>query len=181
MNYQERIKQGKDGEQLFQAWLNGQELGFLRVDQEKDSLSTIFKDAVKRPDYLLLLPSIGFIGIDVKHHKLRKSCFTLTIDKEIERAIAFEHYTRIYLWYAYKDRDYEGHDVWYFISAQKAYEKGEVKNNASQKSKFLSIDIKHFEKITKAEDLGKLFSARIGVLGKLTRAIENSFSAIKPT
>ena len=173
------IQQGKEGEDAFQTWLNSEELGFLRIDQDWKSMSSVFKESVKRPDYLLLLPSIGFIAIDVKHSSLNSSCFTLTIDNELERTIAFEHYTRIYLWYAYKDKDYSGNSIWHFISAHKALEKGIKKRNQKKNISYFSIKLKYFERVTKSEDLSKLFNSRIGLLGKFTRAIEHSLSSIK--
>jgi len=173
------VKQGKDGEAAFQEWLNFQELGFLRVDQDWESMPAIFKNSVKRPDYLLLLASIGFIAIDVKNSKLNGSYFTLQINGEIDRSIAFEHYTRIYLWYAFKNKDTSNNDEWYFVSAHKACEVGLRKYNKKRNVYYYEIELKYFEKITRAEDLGKLFNARIGMLGKFTRAVEHGFRSIK--
>lgn len=172
------LQQGRDGENAFQEWLNREELGYLRIDQDWGSMSPVFIDAVKRPDYLLLLASIGFIGIDVKHSKLNNKYFTLRIDNEIEKAIAFEHYTRIYLWYAFKNSEDSNIEKWYFISAHKACEVGKKKYNKRDKVHFYEIDLQNFELISKAEDLSRLFRARIGLLGRFTRAVEHGFKSI---
>ena len=174
MNIEE---QGKEGESLFQKWLDSHDLGYLRVDQERSTLPKIFKDSIKRPDFLLLLPSIGFIAIDVKNYTLQKNSYTLKIDRELERAISFEHYTRIYLWYAYRSKDDEGYKKWSFISAHRAMEKG-IKKRNKKKENYLEIEKKYFTEVIESSDLGGLFTSRIGVVGKFARALERSFNDI---
>ncbi len=178
MNREKILQQGREGEESFQQWLQQNNLGFLRINQDWESMSPIFRESVKRPDFLLLLPSIGFIAIDVKNYSLSNGVFTLKIDDEIDRAVAFEHYTRIYLWYAFKDSNSDSRGRWYFISAHKACEVGELKHNAIDNVSFFRIKIDEFEIIENANDLKKLFNSRIGLLGRFTRAIEYGFKSM---
>ena len=179
MKREQIIQQGKEGETAFQKWLDAQELGYLRIDQDRETMSAVFKNSVKRPDYFLLLPSLGFIAIDVKNSTLKNDLFTLKINYEIERTITFEHHTRIYLWYAFKDRKCINNDRWYFISAHKACEVGVKKYNSRDRVYYFEIALKHFELINKAEDLGKLYSSRIGIFGRFSRAVEHTLRSIK--
>jgi hypothetical protein len=67
---QEIIDKGIQGEKEFNCWLKDNELSYLYIEQSKSTFSTLFKGNVKRPDFLLLLESIGMLAVDVKNYTL---------------------------------------------------------------------------------------------------------------
>ncbi len=175
---------GDDGEKAFAQWLNDQSIGYLHINNKKngddpvDSFSLVFTDHLKRPDFFVLLPSTGFIAVDVKHYSPvnNGSEFTLSIATELSKSLEFERVTRLYLWYAYKNRSDPKDTNWYFISAHKAMEVGIKHRNRKNKQYYLSIHKKHFEVLASADDFQKLFKARIGAIGQISRAVEKFFS-----
>ncbi len=172
-------KVGAEGEKAFQDWMDNEEIGYLRIDQAPNSLSNLFIDSIKRPDFLILLPSIGFIATDVKHYKLNEdSTFTLNIPQELIKSASFEQHTRLYMWYVYKDNQCDD-PVWYFISAQKALDKGKKRTNSNTNDDFLSIHVKHFHIIKKIDDIQKIFNPRIGYMGQFARYLEKGIAEIK--
>jgi len=171
-------KQGEEGENSFAAWLNQEKIGYLYIQQEFEFFAEVFRNAVKRPDFLVLLPNIGFIAVDVKNHTFNKKYNGFTLDiEDIAKAFAFEKMTRQYLWYAYKKLCSDDL-IWYFISAQDIFEYGK-KRTSKENGDFLFIAEEHFTTVQKEHDMSKLFQARIGKLGRMARFIEHGFNTIK--
>lgn len=158
---------GKEGEYAFNNWLNINGLSYLYVDQSVDTFSTLFKGNVKRPDFLLMLESIGMLAVDVKNYTQSQGTYTLNMESEFLRSISFERLFRIPLWYAYKSEK-NGETIWFWISALKAIEVGSMSINNDSGEKFLRIDVKHFEEIKTNHDIGKLYTHRLPSLKNLS-------------
>lgn len=167
MDYAERVAKGLDGEMNLHTWLDAQGLAHVSICQNPESFAALFAGHAKRPDFLLLLESIGLIAIDVKNQTLSKRPvgYTLTLDTELRRAIAFERLFRIPLWYVYPREENE-QTVWYWISALKALEVGDKRVSANE-VEFLNIELKHFERLVTNADLGKLYTHRLPGLTKI--------------
>jgi hypothetical protein len=151
---------GKAGESALNDWFKAEKLSFVAVCQAKDTFSPLFVGDVKRPDFLLLLESLGLLAVDAKKYTLSGGVFTLNIETEVKRSIAFERLFRIPVWYAY----YSMRDdkvSWYWISALKAVEVGEVRINKRNGDKFLAIRLDQFEEVVVASDLAKLYTHRL--------------------
>lgn len=84
--------------------------------------------------------------------------FTLEYEAELRQSITFERLFRIPVWYAYCDEKYFG-QKWYWISALKAFEVGDLRENSNTKKSFLAIRKEHFEHIGCADDFAKLYQA----------------------
>jgi len=153
---------GIEGELALKNWFDDNGLSYLYVDQSTDTFATLFKRNLKRPDFLLLMESIGMLAIDVKNYKLSGGVFTLGLADEFQKALTFERLFRLPLWYVYK-KDNE----WYWISALKAIEVGSIRKNNKTGKDFLAIPIQHCEMIIEGVDLGKLFTHRLPSINKL--------------
>lgn len=151
---------GDKGEEALNRWLDGNGLSYLYIDQSEDTFASLFRTKLKRPDFLVLLESIGMIAVDAKNYTLSGGVYTLNMEHEFQKALTFERLFRIPLWYAYLHVE-ETQDVWYWISALKALEVGDVRVNNQKKEQFLAIKLEHFEKIETGYDLGKLYTHRL--------------------
>ena len=154
---------GIEGELAFKNWLDESGLSYLYIDQSTDTFASLFKQSVKRPDFLVLLESIGMLAVDVKNYSLSGGVFTLGMTDEFQKALTFERLFRIPLWYVYKQGD-----TWYWISALKAIEVGKIRKNSKTNKDFLAISIEHFEKINKGDDLGLLYTHRLPKVKEIT-------------
>ncbi len=154
-------KKGDEGEELFKQWLDEIELGYLYVRQDIEKFASLFKGQVKRPDFLVLIDSIGLIAVDVKHKSLSRGVYTLEIDDEIKPVLNFERLFRLPVWYAYCDKE---SNSWYWISALKAISVGvgDERTNEKDGKRFLAIKQSEFVQIKHNEDIGKLYSQRMG-------------------
>lgn len=167
MDPSERLAKGLDGEKNLRAWLDAEGLAHVSICQHPETFAALFAGHVKRPDFLLLLESIGLIAIDVKNQtqSQRPVGYTLTLDVELRRAIAFERLFRIPLWYVYPCEESD-QTAWYWISALKALQEGDKRLNAD-KVEFLIIALEHFERIVTNADLGKLYTHRLSGVNKI--------------
>lgn len=159
-------EKGKAAELALNKWLNDNGLSFLYINQDRETFATLFQKGVKRPDFLILLESVGLIGVDVKHYGRNKNKYTLKLEHELKRVLAFERIFRISVWYAYYAEE-NGKTCWYWISALKAVEVGEVFTNSKTKEQFVAVDLSNFERIENNFDLGKLYTHRLPGLRKI--------------
>ena len=148
------IEKGKRGEMLFTEWLDKAKLAYVSILQDEKSLATLFQGEVKRPDFIVLLDSIGVIAVDVKNCK-KSNGFTQNVDKQ-KRTLKFDCLFRMPVWYAFFDEDDEN-GPWYWVNAMKVFEVGEIRHNGIDDEDFYFIEEKHFVQITRPEDLAKLF------------------------
>ena len=155
----EKTRRGEDGEQAMADWLDTAGLGYLYVAQSPERFAGLFGDEVKRPDFLVLIDSLGLIAVDVKNYTAKGGEYTLRFDKEVKKVIAFERIFRIPVWYAYLSK--EGKQTWHWISALKAIEVGEMRSRRDNGEKFLAIKMKEFVEIRENADLGKLYTQRM--------------------
>ncbi|MEO7578248.1 MAG: hypothetical protein ABIT83_11625 [Massilia sp.] len=154
-----RIAKGRLGEQKLNDWFKAQQLSYVAICQDLASFAPLFRDSVKRPDFLMLIDGIGLIAIDAKNKTLSAhNEFTLTVSTELARAIAFERLFRMPLWYAFRNCERED-SPWYWINSLKVIEVG-VKRLNGQEVEFLAIKLDEFECIASAADLAKLYTHR---------------------
>ena len=169
-------EKGLEGEREFNNWLKKNNLSYLYIKQDYDSFAPLFKSCVKRPDFLVLIDSIGLIAVDVKNCTLFEEGeeYTLNYKEELIKVIAFERLFRIPMWYSYMNND-DKELEWYWITALKAIEVGEIRKNKEDKE-FLAIKQDEFVVIKSNDDLGKLYTQRLPGLNKNFRQIESNRS-----
>lgn len=152
------IKQsGRNGEELFRKWLVSNDLSYIYIDQTIETFSPKFKYNTKRPDFLLLLPSIGTIAVDVKHKSSWRGVFT--IDKpELNKILKFSDLSLINVWYAMLDSNNNTRDkAWYWISAKNVKDAGELfLSNQARGGHFFSIPKNKFIKVTNRETFANI-------------------------
>ncbi|WUR15160.1 hypothetical protein E7V67_008660 [[Empedobacter] haloabium] len=154
------IDKGAEGERQLNDWFSRHLLPYVAICQAPGSFAPLFRGAVKRPDFLMLVEGVGLLAIDAKNKKCSHG-FTLELETELKKAVAFERLFRLPLWYAFSDCD-AGMDGWYWISALKAVEVGMTRTATDSKLAFLAIELKHFEHIRVPADLAKLYTHRAG-------------------
>jgi hypothetical protein len=165
-------EKGREGEQALGDWFSENGLAYVAVGQNKDTFARLFRHEVKRPDFLLLFDSLGMIAVDAKnitHYQPNKIVYyTLPLEEEVKKAIAFERIFRMPVWYAVMEK--VGPEVcWHWISALKAVEVGFVETNAEKGVQFLKIKRDDFVRISTGADLAKLYLQRLPALKNLSR------------
>lgn len=175
-------KIGQNGEVLFRDWLIKWGMPFLYIDNGIESYAPLFKNNIKRPDFMLLVDGMGLMAVDVKNYSRSKRSggFFLNFEGELNHSMQFEQSFKLFLWYAIRDNSSDDLDRWYFISAYDALDKG-VPYDKKGKNEGIYFDIaeEHFTVMTDAARIDKLVKARRGFTGFLTQAIEGWVLASK--
>ncbi|KQR13825.1 MULTISPECIES: hypothetical protein [Xanthomonas] len=165
---------GKQGEDAMNSWLQLHGFSYVAICQAPDTFAPLFGTAVKRPDFLMLLESIGLIAIDVKNYvqfkHANQAYYSLPYESELKRAVAFERLFRIPVWYAYFNRQDAGQSF-HWISALKALEVGEIKPARDDNPEFLSIGLEHFEHLHSGDDIARLYAHRLPSVVKLSALV----------
>ncbi len=144
-------------EQHFQQWLEAKKYQYVYIEQSIETFATFFKGITKRPDYFIVLPSIGLIAVDVKERKYYVDFQNFTIkEMEIFKLSSFERVFKIPVWIAISNKN-SGFSTWYWISLTNIIETIPLKTNSESKEKFRAIDIKRCITIGWNDNLGKLF------------------------
>lgn len=153
-------RDGKAGEAALAKWFNANGLAHVSICQQPETFATLFAGTVKRPDFLLLFDSLGLIAVDAKNLSVYKpqqvEYYSLPLDEEVRRAIAFERIFRMPIWYAVMGDD----DEWYWISGLKAVEVG-YPNQSSEGKSFINIRRSDFVVVRTGDDLAKLYGQRM--------------------
>lgn len=172
------VAKGRKGELAFNSWLCKHEMSYLYIEQSKVTFSSLFPNNLKRPDFLVLLESIGMIAIDVKNKKFSGGVYTLNMEDEFQKALTFERVFRLPVWYVFRGEE-NNKETWYWISALKAIEVGERRFEESNNKEFIAIKLEHFEQVNTIHDLGKLYTHRLPKLVNISKVpieFENKMS-----
>ena len=99
MTPSERKRQGAAAEERFRTWLDRCHLPHIYVEQSPFTFPDHLKGEIKRPDFLVGIPSIGTIAVDVKAKRVYRDA--ILIDAAEHRTLAaFEVYFNMSVWFA---------------------------------------------------------------------------------
>ena len=95
----QRRAQGAAAEDRFRAWLDRCRLPHIYVEQSPLTFPETLHGKIKRPDFLVGIPTIGTIAVDVKAKRIYAD--TIIIDADEHRTLAnFETYFNTSVWFA---------------------------------------------------------------------------------
>ena len=143
----------------FKEWLDKHNIPYLYINQEIETFSSVFKDKLKRPDFMVLLPNFGFIFVDVKNRKIQQEYGTFCIDSnETQKFSSLQRKFNLQIWYVLSNENYNYH-TWFWIPVSKVLESG-IKTQISSKSKegFFPIPTKDFIQISGNDSIDRLFT-----------------------
>jgi len=145
-------------ENKFQEWLDHKKLPYLFIEQSPESFATFFRNITKRPDYLIVLPSIVLIAVDTKERKLHESYENYILDEkeEIIKLTSFQRIFRIPVWFAISNKE-SAYRTWYWISLTEILEKVPTKKSKKSGERFRAINIKDCITIGWDDGFEKLF------------------------
>lgn len=142
-------------EEKFKEWLDTHNYGYLHISQEPETFSNFFRNTSKRPDFLVVIPSVSIIAVDVKYwRKYKDFCFD---EKEVKNFSAFERYSKLSIWYAIATS--ERFATWYWISNSEVLEKGEPKKSKKDKAPFYAVDPRITKQVGHNDDIHRIFKS----------------------
>ncbi len=95
----ERKQQGAAAEARFRAWLDRCHLPHIYVEQSPLTLPQHLRGEIKRPDFLVGIPTIGTLAVDVKSKTVYDDAILIDADEHRTLA-AFETFFNMSVWFA---------------------------------------------------------------------------------
>lgn len=99
LSREQRRAQGEAAEARFRAWLDRCTLPHIFVEQSPLTLPAALKGEIKRPDFLVGIPTIGTIAIDVKAKSVYGDSIIID-DAEHRTLLNFETFFSMSVWFA---------------------------------------------------------------------------------
>lgn len=140
-------------ENKFKEWLDKKNYGYLHISQDPTTFSDFFRHFSKRPDFLIAIPSISIIAVDVKYWG-RYDNF-LFDEKEVKNFNAFERHLRIPVWYSIATSKHFA--TWYWISNSEILEKGDLKKSSKSGDYFFVVDPKILKQVAYNDSIARIF------------------------
>jgi len=143
----------------FKEWLDSNEIPYWYVQQDVDTYSNALKRFMtKRPDFIILIPHVGFILTDVEYKNPLEKHEGFPIDyEETKQYINSQKYFNLQVWYVLSSEKYS-FNTWFWIPAAKVLENGKKYLSPKSKTEYLSVPMGKFIQMAKSDNLGRLFS-----------------------
>lgn len=142
----------------FKNWLDKNKISYLYINQNPETFSSVFKDSLKRPDFMILLPHFGFIFVDVKDKKINKEFGTYCIDvEETKRFSSFQRKFNSQIWYVLSNEDFN-YKTWLWIPVSKVLEfEKETRTSSKSNEDFFPIKSEEFIQVAEDDSISRIF------------------------
>ena len=160
-DYMKADRIGDIAELKFKEWLDLHHIPYLYIQQDIETFSSALNKYFKgkRPDFMILLPNLGFIFVDVKNKKLNEKYKTFTVDSnETKKYSLLQRTFNLQIWYAISNDEYD-FKTWFWIPVSRILEEGIPKYTSSKsKTYFFAVPPTKFIQISIDDSLDRLFS-----------------------
>ncbi len=159
---QENNKKSKEVEDRFQQWLDKNGIPYWYIQQDIKTFSPALKKYMtKRPDFMVLIPHVGFILVDAEYKLPAEKYEDFYINTaETEQYCNLQNYFNLQVWYAFAN-EHDHYKTWHWIPVSKVLEIGkkEKKMFTSPSGGYCSIPMDKFIQISHSSgNMGTLFS-----------------------
>lgn len=114
LSLSQRKRQGQAAEDRFRGWLDRCRLPHIYVEQSPFTFPEHLHGTIKRPDFLVGIPAIGTIAVDVKAKQVYRETIFID-DAEHRTLLSFETYFNVAVWFACFPPD-EPHTCYLFLN-----------------------------------------------------------------
>lgn len=154
----EKMRKGKEAERNFQQWLDKNNIPYLYINQEPETFSSFFKSGFKRPDFIILIPNIGLILVDVKYRVISEKYNDIPIDSDdLTKYSKLQRNFNLPIWFAISNKEIN-YRKWFWIPLSKTIELmlPKFKSSLSQMD-YNPIKLKEFIEVSNEDSLHKIF------------------------
>ena len=151
---------GKIAEEKFMKWLDKNKIPYLYINQDIETFSSAFKEdsSGKRPDFMILIPNIGPLFVDVKYKKISEQGDYPIDFEETRKHSSMQRKFNIPIWFALSNEN-SAYQTWLWISVSKVLELGVQSKKSSRSGEyFFPIPPEEFIQISHNDSLDRLFS-----------------------
>ncbi len=94
-----RLERGREAEFIFREWLNVSKLAYMAIDQSLATIPENLMGHIKRPDFLVGLPTMGTLAFEVKSKSIYSEHLVFEAE-ERRRLRNFQTFFNITVWFA---------------------------------------------------------------------------------
>ena len=146
-------------EDKFKDWLNKNNILYWYIDQSLESFASASKElSIKRPDFIILIPNLGFILIDIKEKRFAEKHEKIFIDGiEADKYSEMQKKFKMPIWFvsSYKECHYK---TWFWIPVSSVLRNGLIFNSSQSGDKAYSVPIKDFIQVADEDNLERIFN-----------------------
>jgi len=149
-------KIGYQAEKAFQDYLDNNNILYWYIQQDVKTFSSKLKKLdVRRPDFFILLPNLGFILVDVEHNiPLKKYGKFCICDNKLRKYNNLQKYFNMQVWFAFSNEEIH-YTTWYFIPVSKVLK---YRSTYLVKEKeYVSMPLSEFVQISNRDNFMKVF------------------------
>lgn len=152
MDEKDRLVEGE-----FKEWLDSKIAPYWYIKRDMAGLSPMLKKYIgKIPNFIILIPNVGFILADVQYkNPLKYAKFAIDAEETMKCA-NLERYISSRVWYVFSSAEYH-FNTWFWIPTSKVLEKGKKRFSTTGKEYF-TVSIKETIQVAGTDNLGRLFS-----------------------
>ncbi|HEC77231.1 MAG TPA: hypothetical protein ENI33_08270 [Thermoplasmatales archaeon] len=159
MDEKEMKRKERLAEKEFKEWLDKHNIPYWYIQQDIDTFSRALKKYMtKRPDFMILVPHVGFILTDVEFKKPAEKYKVFQIDEnEAKQYCNLQNYFNLQVWYVFSSEEYH-FNTWFWIPVSKVLEVGKSYKNKKTGEVYRSVSLEKFITVSATDNLGRLFS-----------------------
>lgn len=163
----ENKDKGKLAEQKFKEWLDYHKIQYISFRQDIEAFSPAFKKHWgKRPDFLIIIPYIGTIFVDVKYNantvwinKDGKECICLDFMEHVKYMVS-ESQLKTTIWFAISNDNELDFKKWFWIPLSRCFVP-EIEERKSDKAKYMPIPKENFIEVNWDDKLSKVLVSEL--------------------
>ena len=159
MDKKEIERKERLAENEFKKWLDRHEIPYWYIQQDVGTFSRALKKYMsKRPDFVILIPHVGFILTDVEYKRPAEKYREFHINEEETKQYSnLQEYFNMQVWYVFSHESYH-FNTWFWIPAAKVIECGRSYRSSKTGEKYISVPIEKFIMVSVTDDIGRLLS-----------------------
>ena len=146
-------------EERFKNWLDKNKIPYWYIDQSIENFSPALKKYfIKRPDFLILLPNIGLIFVDVKDKSQAEKYNKFFLEAtEVDKYLGMQRTFNLQTWFVISNKNYH-YKTWFWIPLSEVTRSGFVFETKEKKERCYSIPTESFIQVSDTDNLERIFN-----------------------
>ena len=146
-------------EKYFKNWLDKHDIPYWYIRQDFDTFSpSLRKYFMKRPDFLILVPNIGFILVDTKGKEMASEYEKFFIDaEEVEKYTNLQRNFNLQVWYVISNEKFH-YKTWFWTPIIKVLKSGFIFTPKNTTNKCYSVPLDEFIQVSDDDSLERVFT-----------------------
>ncbi len=146
-------------EEEFKIWLDKNNIPYWYIDQSLESFSPALRRFwSKRPDFMILIPNVGFIFVDVKDKSAAEKYPKFFIDADdVDKYSSMQSIFNIKTWIVISNKNYH-YQTWFWMPVSGITKSGFINKSSVSGEDYYSVPSEEFVTVSPSDNLERIFS-----------------------